>query len=75
MDYIFTVNLVYSNLNPIFNILNVIMMKYLFLANKNTKFWKLSLVIFLRFWPFEPQFVINFFLIKKITLQKGFLGK
>ena len=25
----------------------------------------MSLVIFLRFWPFEPHFLVNFFLIKK----------
>ena len=34
MDYTFVVNLVYSNLNSILNILNVIMIKYQFLANK-----------------------------------------
>ena len=49
MAYTFIINTVYFNLNPIFNILNAITRKYQFLANKNTKFWKLSLVIFLRF--------------------------
>ena len=47
------------------NILNAIMTKYRFLASKNTYFWKLSLVIFLRFWPFEPHFLIDFFLTSR----------
>ena len=45
--------------------MNAIITKYRFLANKNIKFWKLNLVIFLRFWSFEPHFLINFFLIKQ----------
>ena len=49
MDYTFAINVVYLNLNSILNILNAVMRKYRFLANKNTKFWKLSLVIFSRF--------------------------
>ena len=49
MVYIFFINIVYMNLNSIFDILNAIATKYRFLANKNAKFWKLSLVIFLRF--------------------------
>ena len=35
MGFIFFVYLVYSNLNSILKILNEIMTKYLFLANKN----------------------------------------
>ena len=49
MVYSFVINIVYLNLNSILNILNAIATKYRFLANKNTNFWKLSLVIFLRF--------------------------
>ena len=49
MDYTFIINIVYLNLNCIFNILNAITTKCRFLANKNTNLWKLSLVIFLRF--------------------------
>ena len=45
----FVINIVYLNLNSIFNILNAITAKFRFLANKNTKFWKLSVVIFLMF--------------------------
>ena len=48
MVYTFVFDMVYLNLNSIFNILNAITTKYRFLANKNTKCWKLSLVIFLR---------------------------
>ena len=55
---------VYSSLNSIFNILKVIMTQYRFLAKKNAEIWKLSLVIYLGFWPFEPQSLMNFFLIK-----------
>ena len=62
MGYTFFANLVYSN--SIFNILIAIMTQYRFMANKTTIFWKLSLVIFLRFWPFECHFLINVFLIK-----------
>ena len=61
MVYTFVIIIVYLNLNFIFNIWNVITTKYRFLATKNTEFWKLSLVIFLSFWPFEPHFLINFF--------------
>ena len=49
MAYNFVINIVYLSLNFIFNILNAITTKYRFLANKDTKFWKLSLVLFLRF--------------------------
>ena len=49
MIYSSIINIVHLNLNPIFNILNAIMTKYRSLANENTKFWKLILVIFLRF--------------------------
>ena len=45
----FVINIVYLNMNSIFNMLNAITTKYRFLANKNTKYWKLSLVIFLQF--------------------------
>ena len=69
MVYTFVNNIVYLNLNSIFNILNAIMTKYRFLAYKNTIFLKLSLVIFLRFWRFEPHFLINFFLLKKRAYQ------
>ena len=43
------IHIVYLNLNSIFNILNAMPTKYLFFASKSTKFWKLSLVIFLEF--------------------------
>ena len=33
----FIINIVYLNLNSIFNILNAVKTKYRFLANKNTK--------------------------------------
>ena len=49
MVYTFVMNIVYLNLNSIFTILNAITTKYRFLANKNTKSWNMSLVIFLRF--------------------------
>ena len=49
MFYTFVINIIYLNLKSIFNILNAITMKYRILANKNTKFWNLSLVIFLQF--------------------------
>ena len=65
MVYTFVNNIVYLNLNSIFNILNAIATKYGFLANENTKCWKLSLVIFLRFWSFETHSLKNFFLIEK----------
>ena len=65
MVYTFVINIVYLNLNSILNILNTITTKHRFLANKSTKLWKLSLMIFERFWPFEPPFVMNFFLKKK----------
>ena len=58
MDNPFFVNLVYSNMNSIFNILNVIMTYNRVLASNNLK-------IFLTFWPFEPHFLINFYLIEK----------
>ena len=61
----FVITIVYLNLKSMCNILNAITTKYRILANKSTKFWKLSLVIFLRFWPAEPHFLITFFLIKK----------
>ena len=37
MVYTFIIDIVYWNLNSIFNNLNAITMKYQFLANKNTK--------------------------------------
>ena len=49
LKYTFVINIVNLNLNSIFKILNVITAKYQILTNKNTKFWELSLVIFLRF--------------------------
>ena len=49
MVYTFIITIAYLNLNSIFRILNAIMTKYQFLANKNTNFSKLSLVILLRF--------------------------
>ena len=45
----FVINIVYLKLNSIYKILSAITTKYRFLANKNTKFWKFGLVIFLRF--------------------------
>ena len=36
MVYTFVIDIVYLNLNSIFDILNVMMVKYQFLANKNT---------------------------------------
>ena len=71
MGNTFVANLIYSNLTFIFNNLNVIMTYYQFLAaNKNTQFWKLSLVTFLRFWLFEPHFLTNLqlFIKKRSTL-------
>ena len=66
MGLAFVINIVYMNLNSIFNILSAIMTKYRFLANKNTKFWKLSLVIFLRLsYDFDNLsliFLLTFFL-------------
>ena len=35
MVYTFAINIVYLNLNSIFNILNAVMTKYRFLANKH----------------------------------------
>ena len=49
MVYPFVITIVYLNFNSIFNILNAITTKCRFLANKNSNFWKLNLVIFLRF--------------------------
>jgi len=49
MVYTFVIDIVYLNLNSICSILNAITTKYRFLANKNTTFWKLNLVILLRF--------------------------
>ena len=69
MGYTFHVNLVYSCLNSVFNILNITTMQYRFLPIKHlileiepSEFLK----IFLRFWKFEPHFLINFFLIKNM---------
>ena len=36
----------------------------LFFGQQNTKFWKLSSVIFLRFWQYEPYLLKNFVVIK-----------
>ena len=41
MVYTFVITMVGLHLNSIFNLLNAIMTKYRFLANKNTKLWKL----------------------------------
>ena len=49
MDYTFIINLIYSNLNSISNILNAVNRQYRFLASKTFNFEKLSFVIFLRF--------------------------
>ena len=49
MVYTFVINIVDLNLNSNLNILSAVMTKYRFLANENTKFWNLGLVIFLRF--------------------------
>ena len=49
MVYTFGINILYFNLNSIFTILNAITTKYIFLANKNTRFWKVSFLI-LRFY-------------------------
>ena len=38
-----------------FDMLNVIMMQPRFFANNQTEVWKLSHVMFLRFWRFEPH--------------------
>ena len=64
MDYSFFVYRSYSNLNSIFNILNVIIVLYRLLANKSTFFCKSSPVISLRFWQFEPHFLIELYLLK-----------
>ena len=45
----FVINIIHFNLSSIFNILNAITTKYQFLANENTKFWKMNLVTFLKF--------------------------
>ena len=77
---LYAINIVLLNLNSIFNILNAKATKHRFLTNKNTKFWKLSLVIFLRFSydfltiflrSFELHFLIHFFLIKKRVLRRN----
>ena len=65
MGYDFVSNILYLNLNSIFNILNAIVTKYRFLANKSTKLWNLRRVIFLRFWPFVTHCLIKVFLVKK----------
>ena len=65
MGYDFVSNILYLNLNSIFNILNAIVTKHRFLANKSTKLWNLRRVIFLRFWPFVTHFLIKVFLVKK----------
>ena len=49
MVYTFVINILDLNLSSIFNSLNAVTTEYGFLANKNTKFWKLTLLIFLRF--------------------------
>ena len=52
MGYFFFANFVYSNLNSIFNILNVIMTQYRFFANNSLRFESEPcnfLKIFLRF--------------------------
>ena len=62
------INLVYSNLSSILKILNAVMTKYPFLANKDLILEtepRDYLKILLKFWPCEPHFLINFFLIKE----------
>ena len=49
MDCTFFVYRLCSNLNSIFSILNVIIMKNRLLASKNSSFWKLSLIFLLTF--------------------------
>ena len=48
MVYTFDIDIAHLNLNSIFNILSAVT-KYRFLAYKTLNFWKLSLMIFLRF--------------------------
>ena len=60
MGNIFVTNLAYLNLILIVDILNAIMTKYLFLANKNTQFWKLNHVIFLRLSQDFPKILKRF---------------
>ena len=65
MVYTFVIDIVYLNLNSIFNILNAVTIKYRFLANNNLILEiepRDFLKIFLRFWPFETHFLISFFL-------------
>jgi len=51
MGYIFIVYLVYSNLNSIFIILNVIMTKYQILASKHTqRNWTVDFLKILAIW-------------------------
>ena len=75
MGYTFFVYLSYSNSNSIFNNLNAIMTKYRFLANKKHLILEAEprdfLKIFLRFWPFEPQFLKNFILTKNLAFING----
>ena len=77
MSYPFYVTLVCPNLKSIFNTLNVVIsifgqQKHLTLEIEPCDF----LMIFLRFWPFEPHFLINVFLIKymKFHFLSGFYG-
>ena len=48
MAYTFVINIVYLNLNSIFNILNAIMMKYRFLANKKGLILEIEPRVFLK---------------------------
>ena len=68
MGYPFFVNLVYSNLNFVLNILHVIMTKYRFWPTKalNVEIKPCDFVkIFLGLWPYEVHFLICFFHIRK----------
>ena len=72
MGYTFLFNFAYSNLNSIFNILicnnDVISMfgqqKHIIFETEPFDFLKMLLGI----WSFEPHFLANFFLIKKLAL-------
>ena len=64
MDCPFFVNLVCSDLNSIFNILNVIMTYHRVLTNNNIL--KIKSCDFLTIWPFEPHFLVNFFILKNV---------
>ena len=67
------INIVYLNLNFIFNIFECSTYEISIFGQEKHYIVEIEpgdfLTIFLRFWLFEPHFLINFFLIKNVYTQ------